>query len=176
MYLVALGKSETKTPKGIQWLARKIAFPRKDLNQETNPYGSRVLELSDTDYAIHGTPDEHDLGTNISKGCIRMKNADIIELYAYIPPNTTVQIIENTSEDANLYHVLKESSPKPSVMFLSPKQLKTIVKETDSVKGYFEWEKIKESDLPVTFLPKIPRKNEQITEKKKWKSRMREKR
>jgi len=43
---------------------------------------------------IHGTPDEEPMGTPYSKGCIRMRNVDIIELFDSIPYATIVQINE----------------------------------------------------------------------------------
>jgi hypothetical protein len=43
---------------------------------------------------IHGTAEEHLIGKPASHGCIRMKNKDIVELFALIPLNTVV-IIED---------------------------------------------------------------------------------
>lgn len=42
---------------------------------------------------IHGTPDRMPLGRPGSKGCIRMRNADIIELFDLVPPGTEVEIL-----------------------------------------------------------------------------------
>ncbi len=44
---------------------------------------------------IHGTPDITELGTPGSHGCIRMKNADIIDLFDRVPVHTSVEIVEN---------------------------------------------------------------------------------
>ncbi len=41
---------------------------------------------------IHGTPDTTDLGRPGSIGCIRMRNADIVELFDLVPPYTPVDI------------------------------------------------------------------------------------
>jgi len=43
---------------------------------------------------IHGTNQEHLIGTPASIGCIRMTNADIITLFDQIETGTTVTIIE----------------------------------------------------------------------------------
>ena len=43
---------------------------------------------------LHGTPDITKLGTPGSKGCVRMRNADIIELFDRIPVGTGVDIHE----------------------------------------------------------------------------------
>ena len=44
---------------------------------------------------IHGSPDAVAMGTPGSIGCVRMRNADIIELYDLVPPGTSVEIRDN---------------------------------------------------------------------------------
>lgn len=41
---------------------------------------------------IHGTPDSVPLGIPDSDGCIRMRNADLIELFDLVPAGTAVEI------------------------------------------------------------------------------------
>jgi len=41
---------------------------------------------------IHGSPDTAPMGTPGSIGCIRMRNADVIELFDRVPPYTPVEI------------------------------------------------------------------------------------
>lgn len=41
---------------------------------------------------IHGTPDDVTLGVPGSRGCIRMRNSDIIELFDLIPVGTEITI------------------------------------------------------------------------------------
>ena len=41
---------------------------------------------------IHGSPDSVAMGTKGSKGCIRMRNSDIVKLFDLIPHYTTVKI------------------------------------------------------------------------------------
>lgn len=43
---------------------------------------------------IHGAPDSARLGIPGSHGCIRMHNADLIELFDIVPAGTEVEIIE----------------------------------------------------------------------------------
>lgn len=43
---------------------------------------------------IHGTPDEVDMGVPGSRGCIRMRNQELIELFDLVTCNTTVHIFE----------------------------------------------------------------------------------
>ena len=46
-----------------------------------NPLGVRALYLGDSFYRIHGTDAPWTIGTAISKGCIRMYNEDVLDLY-----------------------------------------------------------------------------------------------
>lgn len=50
-----------------------------------NPLGARALYLyrggRDTLYRLHGTPEWQTIGTNVSSGCIRLINQDVIDLY-----------------------------------------------------------------------------------------------
>ena len=41
---------------------------------------------------IHGSPDSAEMGKPGSIGCIRMRNADIVELFDLVPPYTAVEI------------------------------------------------------------------------------------
>jgi len=43
---------------------------------------------------IHGTPDSAQLGVPGSHGCIRMRNADLIEVFDSVTAGTAVEIIE----------------------------------------------------------------------------------
>jgi lipoprotein-anchoring transpeptidase ErfK/SrfK len=42
---------------------------------------------------IHGTPHEDALGTPGSHGCIRMRSADVIEIFDLVEPGTPVEIV-----------------------------------------------------------------------------------
>lgn len=50
-----------------------------------NPLGARALYLykgnQDTLYRIHGTSEPWTIGLNVSSGCIRMLNKDVVDLY-----------------------------------------------------------------------------------------------
>ncbi|MGM0553624.1 MAG: L,D-transpeptidase family protein [Pseudomonadota bacterium] len=48
---------------------------------------------------IHGTDEEGRIGTPASKGCIRMRNRDVIELFAVLPPGALVLILEGPDYD-----------------------------------------------------------------------------
>jgi lipoprotein-anchoring transpeptidase ErfK/SrfK len=46
-----------------------------------NPLGVRALYLGDTLYRIHGTDAPWTIGQEVSRGCIRLYNDDVIDLY-----------------------------------------------------------------------------------------------
>ena len=57
-----------------------------------NPLGVRALYLGSSAYRIHGTDAPWTIGQPVSKGCIRMYNKDVIELYNRVPVGTRVTI------------------------------------------------------------------------------------
>lgn len=46
-----------------------------------NPLGVRALYLGSTLYRIHGTDAPWTIGQNVSRGCVRMHNEHVVELY-----------------------------------------------------------------------------------------------
>ncbi|PZV39462.1 L,D-transpeptidase [Mesorhizobium kowhaii] len=62
-----------------------------------NPLGARALYLyqggRDTHFRVHGTDEPWTIGTEVSNGCIRLINDDIIDLYDRTPLGTTVVVI-----------------------------------------------------------------------------------
>jgi len=62
-----------------------------------NPIGARALYLwqgnRDTLYRIHGTNDPTTIGTNVSSGCIRLTNEDVVDLYNRTPVGTKVVVL-----------------------------------------------------------------------------------
>ena len=57
-----------------------------------NPMGAAALTLSGGEYAIHGTNRPESIGGFVSYGCIRMYNADILDLYSRVGFGTTVVV------------------------------------------------------------------------------------
>ena len=62
-------------------LRRFPNLPRHMVGGRDNPLGARALYLGDTLYRIHGMNEPWKLGGNVSSGCIRLSNDDIIDLY-----------------------------------------------------------------------------------------------
>ncbi len=50
---------------------------------------------------LHGTPDDVTLGTPGSRGCIRMRNADIMELFEQVEVGTRVMLIDDIGRCEN---------------------------------------------------------------------------
>jgi lipoprotein-anchoring transpeptidase ErfK/SrfK len=65
-----------------------------------NPLGARALYLwqgnKDTLYRIHGTNEPWTIGRNVSSGCIRMVNDDVIDLYDRAPVGTKVLVLSSS--------------------------------------------------------------------------------
>lgn len=87
-YKVAVGKPSTPTPKGTFKIINRAVNPG-------GPFGARWLGLNapNGDYGIHGTNDPSSIGKDISNGCIRMFNDQVIELSNLVPIGTVVKII-----------------------------------------------------------------------------------
>lgn len=66
----------------------------------TNPLGPRALYLykdgRDTYYRLHGTTEPWTIGTQVSSGCVRFINQDIIDLYRRVPTGTRVIVLPAT--------------------------------------------------------------------------------
>jgi lipoprotein-anchoring transpeptidase ErfK/SrfK len=58
-----------------------------------NPLGARALYIGRTLYRIHGTNQPWTIGTDISSGCIRMTNADVIDLYSRVKIGAKVVVL-----------------------------------------------------------------------------------
>jgi lipoprotein-anchoring transpeptidase ErfK/SrfK len=98
-----------KTPVGTFAICDKIVNPpwwRQDgkevpFGDPENVLGTRWMALRATGstpdvkgYGIHGTWDESSVGQAVTQGCVRMKNADVEELFDLLPLDTVVMISE----------------------------------------------------------------------------------
>ncbi len=60
----------------------------------SNPMGAAAMTLSVDQYAIHGTNSPGSVGKFVSHGCIRMYNADIMDLYRRVAVGTPVVVLQ----------------------------------------------------------------------------------
>ena len=59
-----------------------------------NPLGARALYIGGTIYRIHGTNQAATIGGAVSSGCIRMMNADVIDLYERVKVGAPVYVYQ----------------------------------------------------------------------------------
>ena len=76
-----------------EMLKRRPELPRHMAGGEDNPLGARALYLGSSLYRIHGTNEPDTIGHNVSSGCIRMMNEDVIDLYERVRLGTKVVVI-----------------------------------------------------------------------------------
>jgi hypothetical protein len=61
-----------------------------------NPLGVRALYLGNSMYRIHGTDAPWTIGTAVSKGCIRLYNQDVLDLYPRVNVGAKVTVTYQT--------------------------------------------------------------------------------
>ena len=74
-------------------LLRRPDLPLHMDGGPANPLGARALYLGSSMYRIHGTNEPATIGTNVSSGCIRMMNQDVIDLYNRVPLGARVIVL-----------------------------------------------------------------------------------
>ena len=84
-YPIAVGKILSPTPSGTYTITNKqLHSPER--------FGVLWMGLSRPHYGIHGTNNPASIGKNVSHGCIRMFNHDVLELSSRVPISTRVSI------------------------------------------------------------------------------------
>ena len=133
-----------RTPTGVLQIAGKIGssapagavFSRRQVTGEVlpanapgrDPIVSRIIWLRGLEGAnrnayqrciyIHGTPQEEFLGRKASFGCIRMRSADVIEVFGWVNIGTPVAILEESLgravKEADKITLVAQNSPAPT--------------------------------------------------------------
>ena len=100
VYRVATGENNC-TPVGTFDIVNRIKDPVwytqgaiVPAESPDNILGSRWLGISEPGYGIHGTVSPESMGKQATKGCIRMLNPDVEELYTIVPVGTKVTIVD----------------------------------------------------------------------------------
>jgi lipoprotein-anchoring transpeptidase ErfK/SrfK len=83
-----------------EMIARQPYLPRFVAGGPGNPLGARALYLGHSQYRIHGTNDPSTIGHNVSSGCIRLTNADVIDLFGRVKVGTKVVVLPQTARRA----------------------------------------------------------------------------
>ena len=77
---------------GRDWILSRILW-LEGLEEGKNRGGK--VDSHDRYIYIHGTNEEDKIGTPVSHGCIRMRNADVVTLFDRVAVDTRVNIREN---------------------------------------------------------------------------------
>jgi murein L,D-transpeptidase YcbB/YkuD len=102
---VAVGESGHSTPTGIYEVTLKRhmptwvnpspngwgrGMPARIGPGRNNPLGVRALNWNAPAIRFHGTANVSSIGTNASKGCVRLTNDDVVKLYDLVDVGTTI--------------------------------------------------------------------------------------
>ena len=102
-FRVGLG-AQDKTPEGEFEIDTKIEKPdwyhdgrRIAYGHPDNPLGTRWMGFKRTrkaaGYGIHGTDEPESIGKAVSQGCVRMLDAEVEELFTWVPRGTKVSVV-----------------------------------------------------------------------------------
>ncbi len=95
-----------------EMLERQPYLPRWMAGGKGNPLGARAIYLGSTVYRIHGTNAPATIGTKVSSGCIRMINADVIDLYSRVTVGTKIIVLPNHSDVARTAAPVRLVAPR----------------------------------------------------------------
>jgi lipoprotein-anchoring transpeptidase ErfK/SrfK len=76
-----------------EMLQRRPDLPRYMAGGPENPLGARAMYLGSTLYRIHGSNEPWTIGGDVSSGCIRLRNADVIDLYSRVQVGAKVVVM-----------------------------------------------------------------------------------
>ncbi|HKD92848.1 MAG TPA: L,D-transpeptidase [Terriglobales bacterium] len=118
VFLIAVGKENTPSPAGQFAIVSRVVNPTYYHPGVVipagpqNPLGTRWIGLDKKGFGIHGTNEPHSIGKAASHGCIRMRRADLEQLFALVRPGDAVII--RGERDAQLVHVFG-GAPSPVI-------------------------------------------------------------
>lgn len=119
MYPVAVGKTATPSPVGIFEIVNRVQNPTwfgpgKTVGPgKSNPLGTRWMGLSRRGYGIHGTNVQSSVGKSASHGCIRMRKADVEELFELVSVGDKVELLEEVPAELKpLFEGAREIPPQ----------------------------------------------------------------
>ncbi len=98
IYPVAVGAAATPSPAGSYTVTGRLTHPawygphKVVPPGKSNPLGPRWIGLSRKGYGIHGTSNPRSIGHAASHGCIRMRNADVEELFGLVAVGDAVEL------------------------------------------------------------------------------------
>jgi lipoprotein-anchoring transpeptidase ErfK/SrfK len=105
VYKVAVGRDTTPSPTGTFTIVQRVENPTWYHEGQVvppgpgNPVGTRWMGLDKKGYGIHGTNRPRSIGKAASHGCIRMRQADLEELFAEVRSGDQVEIVGERNEE-----------------------------------------------------------------------------
>jgi lipoprotein-anchoring transpeptidase ErfK/SrfK len=76
-----------------EMLERQPYLPHFMAGGPDNPLGARAMYIGKTLYRIHGSNEPWTIGHNVSSGCIRLRNVDVIDLYSRVKIGAKVVVL-----------------------------------------------------------------------------------
>jgi len=119
VYATAVGAEKSPSPSGTFTITTRIPNPTYYRPGEVvppgvrNPLGTRWLGLSLKGFGIHGTNRPRSIGRAASHGCIRLRNADVQELFELVRVGDVVEIHAERNEDLAEIFEAPAESPQP---------------------------------------------------------------
>jgi lipoprotein-anchoring transpeptidase ErfK/SrfK len=117
-YPIAIPKDEARWSGSFHVTAKQVNpawTPTADMRRENptlpafvpgghpkNPLGNRAIYIGETLYRIHGTDAPWTIGKPVSKGCIRLYNKDVVDLYDRVKLNAKVIITWDSYVDGKI--------------------------------------------------------------------------
>jgi len=87
-----------------EMIGRQPYLPRMMAGGPGNPLGARALYIGGTEYRIHGTNAPSTIGKHVSSGCIRLRNADIIDLFSRAQVGAKVIVLPQSGTEMARAH------------------------------------------------------------------------
>lgn len=99
-YVVSTGENNS-TPVGVFQITDRLINPTwykagavVPPDSSENVLGTRWLGFTKKGYGIHGTTEPDKLGQQVTAGCIRMRNEEVEDLFAFLPSGSEVTILD----------------------------------------------------------------------------------
>jgi lipoprotein-anchoring transpeptidase ErfK/SrfK len=105
IYNVAVGAAASPSPSGEFLIVQRLEDPTYYKPGvvigpgAANPLGPRWIGLNIKGFGIHGTNRPNSIGKNSSHGCIRLRNADIKDLFERVQVGDRVSLVAERSEE-----------------------------------------------------------------------------
>ena len=99
-----------------EMIQRQPYLPRFMAGGLSNPLGARAMYIGGTAYRIHGTNAPSTIGHNVSSGCIRMLNEDVIDLYSRVNIGTKVVVLPAGPRSAPVVASYEQRMPQATVV------------------------------------------------------------